>query len=242
MCVATAGERALFQPDMFRKYDEGSDAFRKELEAGEIENVILVDPAKTANMSSAWSAVVGVGVNVKRNKFYVRDIRAGHFHPKQLYDEIFSMAGRLRPCHVIGLEVHSLHEFILHPFMDEMSSRGLYYEVVELNPRRMPAESADRTHGKEGRVSSLAPYYRKGCVYHNPHVCHELEAQLLSFPYPRRWDIMDAFAYVVQILEEGLRYFEHQYSEDMYEDPHVAEREFSELEYDEPLGDEYRYI
>lgn len=242
MCVATAGERAAFQPQMFKKYDENSDAFHKELDNGEIECVVLVDPAKTSNMSSDWSAVVGVGVNVRRNKFYVRDIRAGHFHPKQLYDEIFAMAGRLQPCHVIGIEVHSLHEFIKHPFMDEMHSRGLYYELVDLNPRRMPAESADRTHGKEGRVASLAPYYMKGCVYHNPMVCQVLEEQLLSFPHPRRWDVMDAFAYIVQIMEEGLRYFENQHTEDMYEDPHMAEREFAELSYDEPLGDDYRII
>jgi len=242
MCVAVAGDRAAFRSNMFKKYEETSDAFQKELQDGEIENVILVDPAKTANLSSAWSAVVGVGVNVKRNKFYVRDIRAGHYHPAQLYDIILEMAQRLRPCHVIGIEVHSLHEFILHPFLDEMSSRGLYYEIVELNPRKMPAESADRTHGKTGRVGALAPYYSKGCVYHNPYVCQELEAQLLSFPNPHRWDIMDALAYLVQLLDEGLRYFEHQYDEDMYEDPHVAEREFADLNYDEPLGDEYRLI
>ena len=238
MCIAVATEDAPFKANLFKHYEESDEEFMKENAAGEIENVVLVDPAKTAKMSSAWSAVVGVGVNTRKNKIYVRDVDAGFFHPTELYDKIFRMAQRLTPCHVIGLETHSLHEFIMHPFLDEMSSRGLYYEVIELRPRRSPQESEDRTFGKEGRVGALASYYRKGAVYHNRSCCMDLEAQLLSFPRPKRWDVMDAFAYIVQILEMGLRYFENA-EEDEYEDPMSVEREFLELEkmYEEPLED-----
>jgi len=238
LCSAVATIDAPFKSNMFRHYEESDNGFLDELRAGEIENVVLADPAKTAKMSSAWSAIVGVGVNVKRNKLYVRDIVSGFFHPSEFYDKIFLMAGRLNPCHVIGLETHSLHEFIMHPFLDEMSSRGLYYEVIDLRPRRGPHESQDRTFGKEGRVGALASYYRKGAVFHNRTCCMDLEMQLMSFPRPKRWDVMDAFAYIVQILEMGLRYFERA-QENEEEDPECIENEFRELEkaYEEPMED-----
>lgn len=208
MCLAVSGKDSTFSTDMFNHYQEGAGEFANEMDNGEIETVLLVDPAKSRTNAAAESAIVAVGVNTKRNKLYVRDIKAGRFSPEELYDEIFAMGQRMQPCHTIGLEVNSLHEFITQPFLNEMSRRGLYYEMVELQPRRMPAEASDRTHGKKGRVQGLEPYYRRGCIYHNKAVCAPLEAQLLSFPHPKRWDIMDAFAYIVQIMEKGSRYFE----------------------------------
>src|SRR5690606_32493389 len=60
--------------------------------------------------------------------------------------------------------------------------------------------------GKVARIKSLAHYYRLGLIYHNKSVTAPLEAQLLSFPRARRWDIMDAFGYLPEILERGDRF------------------------------------
>jgi hypothetical protein len=38
-------------------------------------------------------------------------------------------------------------------------------------------------------------------------VCGPIEAQLLSFPRCKRFDAIDAEAYVVELLEHGERYF-----------------------------------
>jgi hypothetical protein len=43
-----------------------------------------------------------------------------------------------------------------------------------------------------------------------------LEQQLLSYPKSKRWDVMDAFAYVIEILEMGLRYFSSSHEVDSY--------------------------
>ena len=53
----------------------------------------------------------------------------------------------------------------------------------------------------------------------------------MAFPRSRRVDIMDALAYVVQMLELGKRFFEPTMEDD--------EDEFKELEesYEEPLDD-----
>ncbi len=246
MCQAVSGKDSTFSVDMFKYYDETDNEFCEELGRGEIESVIWVDPAKSRSNTAALSAVVGVGVNTVKNKIYVRDIKAGRYSPNELYEEIFAMARRLRPCHVIGIEVNSLHEFIVQPLLNEMSVRGEFYELVELKPRRMPAESSDRTHGKKGRVAGLEGYYISGHIYHNKECCHLLEAQLLSYPHPKRWDVMDAFAYIVQILEMGNRYFEapEEDEEEQEEQSRVEESAYDRMlaQEDEPIElevDEY---
>ena len=86
---------------------------------------------------------------------------------------------------------------IPQPLKNEMSRRGLFFELVELKAKGK----------KEHRVRELVYYYRQGLVLHNKMCCGPLEMQLLSFPASKRWDIMDAFAYICPLLEHGERYF-----------------------------------
>jgi hypothetical protein len=141
---------------------------------------------------------------------------ARRLFPDELYEEIFSMAQRIR-ARVIGLEVTSLNEFITFPIKNEMMKRGKFYELVELHARKSKLE----------RIAALVPFYRQGSVYHNKACCGALEAQLLWFPKSKRIDIADAEAYIVPLLEEGSRYF-HPTQKNMKD-------EFADLEYDEPL-------
>ena len=55
------------------------------------------------------------------------------------------------------------------------------------------------------------------------------------FPRSKLWDIMDGFAYIVEMLELGERYFEPPIDEE--DDP---EAEYKELEYEEPV-DNWRF-
>jgi hypothetical protein len=57
----------------------------------------------------------------------------------------------------------------------------------------------------------------------------KLEQQLLMFPRSKLWDLMDCFAYVIEMLELGERYFS---PKDNIED---IEAEYDELEYEETL-------
>jgi hypothetical protein len=70
-------------------------------------------------------------------------------------------------------------------------------------------------------------------MFHNL-VCPKtaaLESQLLMFPRSKLWDIMDALAYVIQMLEIGERYF---MPEDDLSNP---EDEYKDLTYDKPVDD-----
>ncbi len=89
---------------------------------------------------------------------------------------------------------------------------------------------------KELRVKELVPYYRQGYIYHNASCVNmkKLEAQLLMFPRSKLWDIMDAEAYIIEMLELGERYFSPK------EDPQDVEAEYKELDYEPPIAD-WRY-
>lgn len=205
-------EDATFRQSYFKEYQE-SDLVNM---AG-LENVVIVDPAKTVKLHSAESAVVGVGIDLAGNRLYVRDIIAKKMHPDELYDEAINMCTRLH-ARVLGVEVTSLHDFITYPLRNEIASRGKVIELVELSA----------VGSKENRAAWLVPFYRRGQVFHNKSACGPLEAQLLSFPRNKRWDVIDAFAYVVKLLEEGERYFYRKMEAG-------SEKEFEGLPDDDPL-------
>jgi hypothetical protein len=230
---------ATFQTKFFRYYNlnstkglrEGIDLplFDAEINAmRDIESVVIVDPAKTVNLKSAESAIVGVGIDLTSARLLVRDIVHKKLYPDELYDEIFSMARRLG-AKVVGVETTSLNEFIKQPIKNFMFHSGTFYELVWLNARGGMK--------KELRVKGLSPYYRGGYIYHNSG-CAEitaLEQQLLMFPRSALWDIMDALAYIIEMLELGQRYFSP------VGDIIDAESEYKELTYEKPI-EEWRVI
>jgi len=229
MGVPIAKETAKFKQEYFKGYDETDDKFiegRKKL-----ENIIILDPAKTTTTSANDSAIIGVGVDIITPRIYVREIICGQFHPDQQYDEIFKMADRLK-ARVIGIEVTSLNEFITYPLKTEMIKRGRYFDIVELKARGDKME----------RIAALVPFYRLGYVFHNKSCCSALELQLLAYPRSKKDDLMDALAYVIEMLELGERYFVP--DETQFEDKEGdIEDEYAALEReDEPLLEGWRAL
>jgi len=184
-------ESAKFRKEYFKYYEEG-DIRRSR----EVESVVLCDPAKTLNPDSAETAIVGVGVNPMKRSIYFRDCVADKLLPDQIYERAFNM-GTALGAQVLGYEVTSLNEFISYPLKNAMLAKKLNFELVELHARGK----------KEERIAALVPFYRQGQVYHNKSCCSGLEAQLLSYPRSKRFDIMDAFAYIVPMLDVGGRFF-----------------------------------
>lgn len=217
MGVPIAKESAKFQQDMFKYYEETDKDFldiRKKL-----ENIVILDPAKTTTSHSDDTAIIGIGVDVETPRIYIRDIVKGNIHPEQQYNECFDMADRIG-ARVIGIEVTSLNEFITYPLRTEMIRQGRYYNIVELKARA----------SKEERIAALVPFYRMGFVYHNRGVCSPLEKQLLSYPRSKKDDIMDAEAYIVEMLELGERYFIPEESQEKIEDEYkdVMENDYGD--------------
>ena len=140
-------------------------------------------------------------------------------------DQAITMAERLG-ARVLGVEVTGLDQWIEQPFRDEISRRGMPLNFVPLHAKKGRGELGYEG-GKVGRIAGLIPYYRQGFIYHNGAVCAPLEAQLRSFPRAKRWDAMDALAYILELLDYGERYFWPQRAS---EEGYDIEAEYAEIE------------
>ncbi len=182
------------------------------------ESIVIVDPAKTANPKNAQTAILGSSINMKEELIDFRDLVADFFHPDEAMDEAFSMCERLH-ARYLGIEVTGLEEFITYPYENEIKRRNLNIELIKLKPRGAK---------KELRARALIPFYRRHQIRHNKSCMGPLEAQLLSFPRPRRWDCIDTAAYVIEMLDEGERFMFG--SDDINYSMEDVEKEFSELD------------
>lgn len=226
--IPISTEDSTFQPNYFKHYDEPivievPDPVTKEVQRitnKNIENVVILDPAKTVKIHSADSAIVGIGIDKEHHKIFVRDVVSDKLYPDEIYDALFGMIGSLN-AHTMGIEVTSLNEFIVQPLKNEMHKRSMFPTLIELKARGK----------KEERIAGLVPYYRQGHIYHNSTCCNKLESQLLAFPRSKLWDVMDAVAYIVEFMELNLDYFD--VLEEPDEDP---ESEFNFLEDEAPMS------
>jgi hypothetical protein len=187
-----------------------------------IETVVILDPAKTVKIHSAESAIIGIGIDLASAKVYIRDVISAKMYPDEIYSALFGMAIML-DAKVIGIEETSLNEFIKQPIKNEMFRRGVFFELIWLKARGGMK--------KEHRIKELVPYYRGGYIYHNA-ACvgiKKLEQQLLMFPRSALWDLMDAEAYLIEMLELGERYFSPKEQSD------DIEAEYRQIEYEKPL-------
>jgi len=215
--IPIAKEDQGFKEEYFQYYKETEDELNQN---PDVESLVLADPAKTMKVGSANTAIVGVSVNTRENKYYVRDVIEAKLHPDELYEKMFELADRINAL-VLAPEVTSLNEYITYPLRNAMIKSGKHYIIVEVKPRE----------GKTGpkRSGGLVPLYRTGLVYHNKMACGALEKYLMQWPRPAKWDIIDAFAGMIFALDEGERYFTPRDSDD------DIEAEYAELDYEPPL-------
>ena len=225
---------SAFRQEYFRYYNLPPDRGTKENDISlldvevqqnkNIETVVILDPAKTVKIHSAESAIIGIGIDLTSARVFIRDIISEKMYPDEIYDAMFGMAQML-DAKVLGIEETSLNEFIKQPIKNEMFRRGSFYELIWLKARGGMK--------KELRIKELVPYYRGGYIYHNASCAtmRKLESQLLMFPRSALWDIMDAEAYLIEMLELGERYFSPK------ENPDDVESEYNELKYEKPMED-----
>lgn len=227
------GEKEFHEEDFKYYNDKLSEG---ELNADPtIDTFIIIDPKKSSSEGGSEAAIVGVSVDTKANEIYYRRIKNGFFGPQETIDKAIVMAQELN-AQIIAIEDTGLKEFATFPIKNELSRRGLPYQVLELSARG--GNSPDR---KEERVAQITSFYHNGLVYHNRNDCEALEQQLLQFPRPHKWDVMDAAAYVPQVLEKGEQFMVPTGADGFTESREEVEAEFEDLEksnyYHEPMND-----
>lgn len=219
MNKAQSKEDASFQVEYFKHYDERTENLDDD---PFVETFVILDPAKTAKPQNAFSAIVAISIRFspRGNKIFIREVENEHLSYDDIYEHTFAMAKRWK-AHVIGYEVTGLEEFIIQPMKDFMFRSGDNFELVELDARKGEGDWQNKgsQRSKEARVAMLAPYYKRGIIYHsNEGNCGVLEEQLLEYPRSKYWDVMDATAYIIQMLSRGERHMSQELTADKLEE------------------------
>lgn len=169
-----------------------------EIKQHTLTHITICDPAKTVKLQSADSAIVTVGVDRSSRRLFVRECSSGKYYPDELYNEIFRQV-ILRKTFLLGIDTIGLSNFVMQPLENECRIRGAHPLLVELPAKR----------SKEERIATLAPLFKQGYIYFpTGGLCNKLEQQLLSFPRSKLWDLMDAMAYIIYIMDKYAIYFD----------------------------------
>lgn len=158
-----------------------------------IERYILIDLAISEKETADYTVILTAGID-KDKRIYVIEYDRAHYKPREIIDGIFNMYERHRRHNVraVGIETVAYQKAMLYFIKDEMRRRGIYMPLKELK--------ADRD--KIRRIGALQPLFENGDVFiKREH--RELEHELLEFPFSQHDDIVDALAYILQLLRAG---------------------------------------
>ena len=171
---------------------------------------ITIDPAVKEKDNADYTGWVINRVDIENNWY----IKASHkrMNSTSLINHIFDLWNKERP-DAMGIEETTYYDAV-YPFLKlEMIKRNIFPVIYPL-----------KHHGtnKELRIRSLLPRYEAGKVYHIENECESLEEEQIRFPKGKNDDIVDALAYMEQIVQPPAK--EMTYIEQARQDMQINER------------------
>lgn len=182
-CAPVTSESQEFKPDWYKTISE------EELSMMQTARYLAVDTAFSKKTQSDYCGFCDVEVD-RENFWNVRAWRA-RLGPEEFCEALFTLQASRRYSR-IGIERTS-YTVGLKPYLDaEQRRRNVFLPIVELE------------HGgnqKEERIrAGLVPRYASGSVRHVEGRCDDLEEEQASFPNGVHDDVLDAEAYVPQLV------------------------------------------
>ena len=225
-------EMKSFHPSMVKYYNENDEDFvngpRKRL-----INVVIWDPAKTVNPKSAETGFTVWGLDLEYNAFYARLCIGERLTVPEQQDKAIWLVETFN-AQSLGIEVTSLEDHILYPFINECQRKKKYHippKILKLQARAGKGEMKGEEGGKEGRISLLVPYYIRGLIWHDRVGAARLEQQLLG---SRLRDVADSAAYLPKMLMEAHKFMQPT-TVDAEPDTFAEEQAYRELEDEPPM-------
>jgi len=185
-------------------YDEGSWTFTKEMfkyykyrqvfdntwaYINKMKVYSYIDPAISTKQSADCSAIVTVWQD-ENNNIYILDIFNERVEPDDLIENLFRIVLQFK-VEKVWVEVVQFQKMLVGEIRKQMKIRDHFFNLEEVRPMGE----------KEARIKAiLAPRMSNHSILHREEM-RELEAQLLKFPNGKHDDIIDALAWVVNILK-----------------------------------------
>ena len=202
MCLPTTVEGATFSRDLFQYYLDATSNIQTD---SNIVRAIIVDPARSVNVEHAYTAMLSVSIDPLQRKIHQRRIVNRRMKPDEIYDECFKLALETNSRY-IAVEDTGLKEFIRQPFEDAARMRNLPIRFIWLNARggqNIGDFGTGRDAAKRARAAQISPYYHQKMVWHDQSLKDSaFEQQMLSYPRPRFWDLLDCAGYIPAVMAE----------------------------------------
>lgn len=185
-------------PSEFQTFREEDFRFYDGVNKDDLVRFITVDPSLSTEEQTRGdkTAIAVVGVD-NLNRWYILDLINSRLSPEQINQELLRLCSTWKP-EVIGIE-SVVFSALLKPAFEKyaIESYNIIPEVIEL-----------KTYGKqkETRIKSLQPFFERHEVFmKKPNnlerdIWYDLQEQLLRFPKTQYDDIIDALAYIPQLI------------------------------------------
>jgi predicted phage terminase large subunit-like protein len=158
---------------------------------------MCIDMASTDNKKSDFTAIVICGIDAYNNIFVIEAIQL-----KQSIAEIVHLVFKkvaeynINNEGTVGLETNANQQTYKYIFSEEMNKRDFYFPITELKPK------TNRT--KISRVSALQPWFENGKIMLKKDQ-KDLYDQIIRFPRTKNDDLIDALAYILEIMSPGAK-------------------------------------
>ena len=149
----------------------------------------FIDPAISQADGADYTALVVIRVDDDKY-WYVTHANRYKINPTQIVQLVFDVQAQLGP-KVIGIEEVAYQKALLYMVDEEMRRRGVILPVTGVKP------TTDKT--KEMRILGLVPRFEWGRIYLAQGLA-DFETEFSQFPRGAHDDLMDALAYMEQIV------------------------------------------
>ena len=164
----------------------------EELKGKQLDVYITVDLAISKSDHADSSCLMVVGKEKSNPDWYILEYIHGKLDPLQVIEALFALKAKYQQQLVkVGIETVAYQKAIIYFLDEEMRRRQNYLPIHELKTTVLQ---------KEQRIRGLIPMYRVGVVKHK-NTMSELENELLVFPLGAHDDIIDALAYIPELLQ-----------------------------------------
>ena len=203
LCLPISPEHACCTRDMFQYFSDRDMAIQND---PEYHRMLIVDPAKTANQRSAYTAILASAFHMTSGNIYIRDLINEKLSPHMILVRPMEMALATNS-RMIAVEVTGLSDWIKHQFEDFASKQGIgnsiQFHWLEGNTIPKGDFGTGKDAPKRARASMILPYYQQSKVFHEDIIKESaLEQQMLSYPRPANWDALDCAGYIPKVLRD----------------------------------------
>ena len=177
-------------PAEFRKFQRKWFKYYERLPRN-VNYFMAVDLAIKTGDKNDFTAIIVVAMDDLDNMYVVAYKRA-RMLPKETVDFIFEYYERYNVSK-IGIEEVGFQDMLIHEVKDQRVERSVYPVIV-------PLKSGGKRKGL--RIESLQPRFECGKIFFKEGM-DELETELLRYPSRCHDDLIDAMAYLLQIIQKA---------------------------------------